>query len=149
MLFDDGMEVEDLEFLDASKDHVTLNDLMDALETKYELLREKLLLEMARLSSGLFLRDFEVYSILICWDNFMPCQKWLELIIVLHMFVIPSYCHSIIVIFLEFLSLCMEIESWYLLFLYFMLRCRSRYSFMPCLVKKILELFWWWLKIGG
>ena len=61
MLFDDGMEVEDLEFLDASKDHVTLNDLMDALETKYELLREKLLLEMARLSSGLFLRDFEVY----------------------------------------------------------------------------------------
>lgn len=53
MLFDDGMEVEDLESLDASKDHVTLGDLMDALETKYDLLREKLLLEMAHLSSGL------------------------------------------------------------------------------------------------
>lgn len=53
MLFDDGMEVEDLESLDASKDHVTLSDLMDALETKYDLLREKLLLEMANLSSGL------------------------------------------------------------------------------------------------
>lgn len=52
MLFDDGMEVEDLESLDASKDHVTLSDLMDALETKYDLLREKLLLEMANLSSA-------------------------------------------------------------------------------------------------
>lgn len=51
MLFDDGLEVEDLESHDASKDHVTLNDVMDALESKYELLREKLLLEMARLSS--------------------------------------------------------------------------------------------------
>jgi hypothetical protein len=51
MLFDDGLEVEDLESHDASKDHVTLNDVMDALESKYELLREKLLFEMARLSS--------------------------------------------------------------------------------------------------
>lgn len=60
MLFDDGMEVEDLESLDASKDHVTLSDLMDALETKYDLLREKLLLEMAHLSSGLC-QQFVVY----------------------------------------------------------------------------------------
>ncbi|XP_022298182.2 uncharacterized protein LOC111107326 isoform X1 [Crassostrea virginica] len=62
MLFDDGMEVEDLEFLDASKDHVTLNDLMDALETKYELLREKLLLEMARLSSAVDGDQSEIYQ---------------------------------------------------------------------------------------
>ncbi|XP_055999875.1 trichohyalin-like isoform X3 [Ostrea edulis] len=62
MLFDDGLEVEDLESHDASKDHVTLNDVMDALESKYELLREKLLLEMARLSSSIEGDQSEIYQ---------------------------------------------------------------------------------------
>ncbi|XP_062600408.1 trichohyalin-like [Saccostrea cucullata] len=62
MLFDDGLEVEDLESQDASKDHVTINDIMDAMETKYELLREKLLLEMARLSSAVEGDQSEIYQ---------------------------------------------------------------------------------------
>lgn len=53
MLFDDGMEVEDLEFLDVLKDYVIFSDLMDVLEIKYDLLREKLLLEMVNFFLGL------------------------------------------------------------------------------------------------
>lgn len=74
MLFDDGMEVEDLESLDASKDHVTLGDLMDALETKYDLLREKLLLEMAHLSSGLC-QQFVVYLLNLVNLSESKCNK--------------------------------------------------------------------------
>lgn len=74
MLFDDGMEVEDLESLDASKDHVTLSDLMDALETKYDLLREKLLLEMAHLSSGLC-QQFVVYLLNLVNLSESNCNK--------------------------------------------------------------------------
>lgn len=74
MLFDDGMEVEDLESLDASKDHVTLGDLMDALETKYDLLREKLLLEMAHLSSGLC-QQFVVYLLNLVNLSESNCNK--------------------------------------------------------------------------
>lgn len=74
MLFDDGMEVEDLESLDASKDQVTLSDLMDALETKYDLLREKLLLEMAHLSSGLC-QQFVVYLLNLVNLSESKCNK--------------------------------------------------------------------------
>jgi len=54
MLNDDGLDTEDADLEQQSKDHVTMNDLMEALEVKYDLLREKLLLEMASNSAGNF-----------------------------------------------------------------------------------------------
>ncbi|XP_069101140.1 trichohyalin-like isoform X2 [Argopecten irradians] len=53
MLNDDGLEVDDTVEERYPKDHVTRNDLIEALEVKYDMLREKLLYEMALRSSAI------------------------------------------------------------------------------------------------
>ncbi|XP_033746567.1 trichohyalin-like isoform X2 [Pecten maximus] len=53
MLNDDGLEADDTVEERHPKDHVTRNDLIEALEVKYEMLREKLLYDMASLSSAI------------------------------------------------------------------------------------------------
>ena len=53
MINDDGMDTEE-DVQEATKDHLTMNDLMEVLEVKYDSLREKILTEMASLSAGLY-----------------------------------------------------------------------------------------------
>ncbi|OWF34681.1 hypothetical protein KP79_PYT11450 [Mizuhopecten yessoensis] len=53
MLNDDGLEADDTMDEKQPKDHVTRNDLIEALEVKYDMLREKLLYEMAAKSSAI------------------------------------------------------------------------------------------------
>ncbi|KAH3892172.1 hypothetical protein DPMN_016284 [Dreissena polymorpha] len=57
MLFDDGLDVDDTEVKDKPKSQVTLADLNELLDVKYEKLKQKLMMEMARLASSMF----------ICW----------------------------------------------------------------------------------
>lgn len=52
MLFDDGIDVDDTEVKVRSKGQVTMNDLNELLERKYEALKEKLLMELARQAAG-------------------------------------------------------------------------------------------------
>ena len=53
MLFDDGMDVDDTEVKIKPKgSQVTVSDLNELLECKYETLKEKLVSEMAKQASG-------------------------------------------------------------------------------------------------
>lgn len=60
MLFDDGLEVDDTEVKIKSKgNQVAVSDLNELLERKYETLKEKLILEMARQAAG---KNYVSYS---------------------------------------------------------------------------------------
>jgi hypothetical protein len=52
LLYDDGLESGDLEARDRPHRQVTMSDLNEALQLKYEELRDKLLWEMANMATG-------------------------------------------------------------------------------------------------
>ncbi|KAK3102812.1 hypothetical protein FSP39_014083 [Pinctada imbricata] len=62
MLFDDGLEPDDAEAPSRPTNQLTLNNVMEMLDTKYDLLREKLLMEMARMVSTLEGDQAEMYE---------------------------------------------------------------------------------------
>ncbi|XP_052249024.1 uncharacterized protein LOC127856876 isoform X2 [Dreissena polymorpha] len=62
MLFDDGLDVDDTEVKDKPKSQVTLADLNELLDVKYEKLKQKLMMEMARLASTVDDEIPEVYE---------------------------------------------------------------------------------------
>lgn len=52
MLFDDGLDVDDTEVKVKSKGQVAISDLNELLERKYEMLKNKLIWEMAKQAAG-------------------------------------------------------------------------------------------------
>lgn len=46
--------MKNLKSLNTSKNHITLNNLINTLKTKYNLLKKKLLLKITNLSSNLY-----------------------------------------------------------------------------------------------
>jgi hypothetical protein len=52
MLFDDGLDIDPSKVKGKPKGHVNMNDLYEVLEMKYEALKEKLMLEMAKHGAG-------------------------------------------------------------------------------------------------
>lgn len=52
MLFDDGLDVDVSKMKGRPKAQVNMSDLNELLEMKYESLKEKLMIEMAREASG-------------------------------------------------------------------------------------------------
>ena len=51
MLFDDGMEADDIEAPVRVSNEISLNTVLEMVDTKYDLLRQKLLMEMAKMAA--------------------------------------------------------------------------------------------------
>lgn len=52
MLFDDGLDIDTSKVKGKPKSQVNMNDLYEVLEVKYEGLKEKLMMEMAKHGAG-------------------------------------------------------------------------------------------------
>ena len=62
MLFDDGLDVDESKVKVTSKTEVTMGDLMEILETKYNKLKDKLFLEIAKQAAGKFKFSYNAYK---------------------------------------------------------------------------------------
>ncbi|XP_060082221.1 trichohyalin-like [Ylistrum balloti] len=78
MLNDDGLEADETMEERHPKDHVTRNDLIEAMEVKYEMLRDKLLYEMASLSSAIDGDQPEIFQQLCSQERQLRREGHLE-----------------------------------------------------------------------